>query len=301
MRPARLIVNADDFGMSRGVTDGIILAHRYGVVTSASLMANMPAAEYALARADDLPRLGVGIHLNICQGRPILSAREVRTLVDARGRFHPPAVLRQRLWTWRVAGREIEAEFRAQIRWMKERGVVPTHADSHQHMHIYPPAVFPFRRALAAEGIHCARAPHMSVWPRRGPIAGAHAGDLVRRILAHAYRRTLQSVAFRRFDMPDSRIAFLASERRAVETLGGCWKAAIAHLPGGAFELACHPGLFEPGFSETDAIRVQRELELQWLIDPEFRHVLDRSGVQLISYRDLRREPLAHAAAEVAA
>ncbi len=85
----RLIVNGDDFGMSQSTTDAIVLAHRYGFLTSASLMMNMPAAEYAVSRMAKLPQLGIGVHLNICSGRPILPPKQIPSLVDARGRFHP--------------------------------------------------------------------------------------------------------------------------------------------------------------------------------------------------------------------
>ena len=76
MNEKRLIVNADDFGMSRGISDAIVRAHLHGFLSSTSLMANMPAAEYAIARHSDVPVLSMGIHLNICQGKPTLPARE---------------------------------------------------------------------------------------------------------------------------------------------------------------------------------------------------------------------------------
>jgi predicted glycoside hydrolase/deacetylase ChbG (UPF0249 family) len=287
MTNTRLIVNADDFGMSRGFTDGTVLAHRYGFLTSASLMVNMPAAEYAVARLATVPRLGVGVHLNICRGRPILPPREVPTLVDASGSFRSPSVMIRKLWSGRASAREIEAEFRSQIRWMKDRGVTPTHADSHHHMHIYPAAVRPFLRALAAEGIRCARAPRCSVWPNTGPAGGPHEGSVARRLFVQAYRTALQFTAFRSLEMPDSRVSFRSRDRRDLAVLGERWKTAIASLPPGTFELACHPGLFERGFSEADRMHAQREEELHWLTDLEWRRVVERSGVQLITYHDL--------------
>jgi predicted glycoside hydrolase/deacetylase ChbG (UPF0249 family) len=296
MTEKRLIVNADDFGMSRGVTDAVILAHRYGFLTSTSLMVNMPAAEYAVQRLARVPGLGVGIHLNICAGRPVLPAPEIPSLVGADGNFHSPASMIRKLWTWRVSPREIEAEFRAQIRWMKDRGITPTHADSHHHMHIYPAAVGPFVRALMAEGIRCARAPRSSVWPRTRELGGPHEGGLLRRVCVQAYRAALQHIAFRKFDMPASRISFLSRDRHDLGSLGEQWKLAFANLPPGTFELACHPGLFERGFSEADRIRNQREEELHWLTDREWRGALDRSGIRLITYRELSPQFIAQTA-----
>jgi len=287
MTRVRLIVNADDFGMSRGITDGIVVAHRYGIVTSASLMANMPAAEYAIARAHALPNLGAGVHLNICQGRPILPASEVPTLVDACGVFHPPAILERKLWTGRASSYEIEAEFRAQIQWIKDRGITPTHADSHHHMHLYPAAALPFARALAAENVPCARASVCSVWPRTHSLGGPHEGSIVRRLLVQAYRFVLQRTVFRRFKSPASRISFAANDRRNPSHLRERWKAALEDLPAGTYELACHPGLFERGFSESDRIHAQREQDMIWLTEREFRDIICIRDIRLITYRDL--------------
>jgi predicted glycoside hydrolase/deacetylase ChbG (UPF0249 family) len=286
----RLIVNGDDFGMSQSTTDAIVLAHRYGFLTSASLMANMPAAEYAVCRMAKLPHLGVGVHLNICGGRPILPPKQVPSLVDARGNFHPAKVMIRKLWLWRVAPCEVEAEFRAQIQWLKSRGVAPTHADSHLHMHIYPAAVGPFVRALSAEGIRCARAPRSTAWPKSPSLGGPHQGSLARRLLVQGYRRLLQVAALHGLRTPHSRVCFLSSDSRSLDALGDQWKAAFANLPPGTFELACHPGLFERGFSEADPIHLQREAELHWLTSLEWRNVLNRSGIRLVTYRDLAAE-----------
>jgi chitin disaccharide deacetylase len=300
----RLIVNADDFGMSRGITDGIVVAHRYGFLTSTSLMANMPAAEYAVGRALALPGLGVGVHLNICQGTPILSPSRIPTLVDESGRFHPPAVSARKLWTARVSAHEIEKEFRAQIRWIKDRGIVPTHADSHHHMHLYPAAALPFARALAAENIPCIRASACSVWPRNRSLGGPHEGNIVRRLLVQAYRIALQRTVFRRFESPHSRISFESRDRKNLSHLRDRWKSALENLPSGTFELACHPGLFERGFSESDRIHAQREQEMIWLTDRRLGDILDARSIRLITYRDLSANADASAApieAEVAA
>lgn len=289
MSVIRLIVNADDFGMSRGITDGIVVAHRYGFLTSTSLMANMPAAEYATARARSLPKLGVGVHLNICQGRPLTPPGEVLSLVDASGMFHSPGTLARKLWTGRIAAREIETEFRAQIRWLKDRGIIPTHADSHHHMHLYPAAVLPFARALTAENVGGMRASTCSVWPRSRALGGPHEGNIARRLLVHGYRRAVQSTIFRQFEAPDSRISFESIARKDLSQLRDRWKTTLDNLPAGTFELACHPGLFERGFSESDRIQAQREQEMVWLTDRELRDIIDARSIQLITYRELAK------------
>ena len=115
----------------------------------------------------------------------------------------------------------------------------------------------------------------------------------MRRLCVQTYRAGVQRIAFRTLDMPASRISFLSRDRHDPAALGERWKAAIANLPAGTFELACHPGLFERGFSEADRIHDQREQELHWLTDREWIDVVHSSGVKLITYRDLFETPAA--------
>ncbi len=287
MKTKHLIVNADDLGMSRGITDAIVIAHRFGFVTSASLMANMPASEYAVERLATSPKLDVGIHLNICAGKPVSHPSEVASLIGLDGRFHKPQIMIRKLLSWRVDPRHLEKEFGAQIRWARSRGIALTHADSHHHMHIYPAAVKPFRRVISEHGIPCVRASKCSIWPANERIGGPHEGGVVRRVFAQLYRNALQSTVLRKFQTPDSRISFLSKERRNLDELDHAWRRAFHNLPAGTFELACHPGIPEEGFSETDPIHRQRQDEFRWLTDPEFRECIRLNGIELITYRDL--------------
>ena len=93
----RLIVNADDFGMAPAITDAIIDCHRRGIVTSTSLMANLPAAEHAAWRAQEVPGLGVGIHLNLTQGPPLSPPERIPMLVGTDGEFLPKSEQLRRL------------------------------------------------------------------------------------------------------------------------------------------------------------------------------------------------------------
>jgi len=287
MNSKRLIINADDLGMSRGVTDGILRAHREGVVTSASLMVNQAGSEYAVAQLAKHPDLGVGIHLNICEGTPVLLVSQVSTLTTKDGRFYSPSQMARRLWHWQASAREIEAEFRAQIRWMKERGLSITHGDSHHHLHLYPCAVAPFRRALLSEGICCARAPRHRHWPRNGFLGPPHGGPLWRRLLVGANMDLLQFYLHRCLTMPDCCVVPHPRYRGKLDLLPEAWAALLQNLPPGTYELGCHPGLSEPGFSENADFCERRELELQILTDPQLRRVLQQNNITLIAYPDL--------------
>jgi predicted glycoside hydrolase/deacetylase ChbG (UPF0249 family) len=285
----RLIVNADDLGMSRGTTDGILQAHQKGIVTSASLMVNQPASEYAIDQLKSVPRLRVGVHINLCRGRPLLAANEVPTLVTKEGRFYPYHEMRQRFWCWAVSPREVEAECRAQIRWMKERLLTPTHADSHDHLHLIPLAVRPFCRALLAEGIRNTRAARVRYWPRDGYVAGAFAGPIYRRLALTAYVELLQLAVFRGLAQPDCVVTCHPRYRPYPDSLGSGWQLVLENLPTGTYELACHPGFSEKGFSETDKLQKRRELEVRILTDPALRNAVERNGIRLINYAQLDR------------
>lgn len=131
----RLIVNADDFGMTQGNTIGILLAHQQGIVTSTTCMMNMPYAEFALEQAKKYPRLGVGIHLVLTIGSPLI--REAQSYTDKNGEFlkrntypggNPHADLT-----------ELYQEWKAQIeKFIAITGHKPTHIDSHHHVHLLP-------------------------------------------------------------------------------------------------------------------------------------------------------------------
>ena len=230
MRAKRLIINADDFGWSRGISDGILLAHREGIITSTTLMVNQPASQYALELASQAPKLGVGIHLRLCDGFPVLAPSQVRSLVDQEGKFYSISETRRRLWRGRVSGEEIEAEFRAQIRWMKDRGRVPTHADSHHYIHLHPQVFGPFCRALRLEGIRRFRSPYQTCWPRDGRMWNGHGGSIGRRFSVAAYMRLLRFCS-RDLASPDSWVDAAPQFRGNLDLLGEGWKRLVDNMP----------------------------------------------------------------------
>src|SRR5262245_39333828 len=130
MERKRLIVNADDFGLTDGVNRAVVDGHRNGIVTSTTLMANGSAFESAVEIALHELRLGVGVHLNLVEGRPIAPPNSIGTLVDRMGRLaHRPASLAARVATGRVSLDDVERELRAQIERVLVTGLRPTHLD----------------------------------------------------------------------------------------------------------------------------------------------------------------------------
>jgi len=283
----RLIINADDYGLSRGITDGILLTHQEGILTSTSLMVNQPATDYAISRAKEVPELGIGIHLNLTQGMPVLPKDQVRTLVDDDGCFYSCGRLAKKLLRLQVSAQEIEAEFRAQIQLMKSNGMMPTHADSHHRIHMYPSAARAFHNAIVSEGIRRARAPRKQYWPANGRWGGPHIGPLYRRLAAKSYLEFLQSVVFRDLQLPDAGVTFHPSYSGKLAALPTAWQSTLEHLPGGSYEMWCHPGFLENGFSASDSIAEQREVEIGILTDKNLRELAHRREIQLISFHQL--------------
>ena len=134
-----LILNADDFGLTEGVNDGIIRAHREGVLTSTTLMANGLAFDHAVECARANPNLGVGCHLVLAGGVPVAPPEEIPSLVDGSGRMPrslPAFVVRVSVGA--VRAKDMEREFRAQIGKIRSAGIEPTHLDTHKHTHAHP-------------------------------------------------------------------------------------------------------------------------------------------------------------------
>jgi predicted glycoside hydrolase/deacetylase ChbG (UPF0249 family) len=282
----RLIVNADDLGLSHGITEAILHCHLNGIVTSASLMVNQPGTEYAVEWIKKTPNLDVGIHLNLCQGRPVLPPRMVGSLVGSDGKFLHPSEMGKRLIHWKVSPMEIDSEFCAQIDRMISYGLIPSHADSHHRFHIYPAAAVVFGNAIRSRGIYRARSARKQTWPANG-IGGAHAGTAYRRFAVGIYNRFLQLALFRGLKTPDAGVALHPRFRGNLGALSDAWCFAMSNMPVGTFEIWCHPGFPQKGFSENDGLSLQRRLETAMLTDTRLCETVARAGIQLIDFRSL--------------
>ncbi|HVC46673.1 MAG TPA: ChbG/HpnK family deacetylase [Terracidiphilus sp.] len=247
----RLIVNADDFGLTPGVNRAILELHRAGVLTSATLMARAPATDEAISIALATPTLGVGCHLVLVDGHPVLPAAQLPTLVDPRtGQFHPtPGAFLKRLFTGRIRAAEIEAEASAQIRMLQGRGLALTHIDTHKHMHLFPAVLRPVLRAARTAGISAIRNPFEPLWSaRRTPIA-----PLRRRIDFRIVRRFApvfhRLVAQNGLATTHGALGVLATGTLDAATLRALVSSAPNIRPDGAFELVTHPGYNDEALS----------------------------------------------------
>jgi predicted glycoside hydrolase/deacetylase ChbG (UPF0249 family) len=275
----RLVVNADDFGMSPAVSRGILRAHRDGIVTSTSLLGNCDDMGEACALLSESPGLGVGIHLSLVGGRPVAAANTVRTLTDSEGAFFPRA--EDLLWPLargRIDVAEIELEFEAQIGRAREAGITPDHLDTHRHLGFVPAvgrALEAVARRHGIAGVRSAVERPTLAWltdPRRGIEAGILAG------LAWMTRRQMGTLRHG----PQS-WGFVESGRldeiRILEIIG--------RLGPGAHELICHPGEEDDASTAAREPEHYREQELRALASPKVRRALERRGVELCCWKDL--------------
>jgi len=284
--PVRLVVNADDLGLSEGVTRGILEAHRFGIVTASTLMANMPGAEAAVRLATSAG-LDIGLHLNLTAGHPLSPAGRVTSLLGSKGEFARLGVLLLRLTLGRVRREEVEAELVAQIGRARELGATLSHLDSHHHVHAHPAISRRVAAIAAREGIPFVRRPIDRSWPpsfvARTPI------DLARAMLLGvgciAGPRPERALAFRGVVLGTG---FEGTRLRQV----------LSRLPPGVTELMVHPGHEDAELARHTSYVQGREAELRALTDPGTRELLQQCRVELISFAALAAdEPRSRTAA----
>jgi predicted glycoside hydrolase/deacetylase ChbG (UPF0249 family) len=295
--PKQLIVSADDLGLSIPTNLAIGRAFDQGIVTSASLMPNMPAFTHAVETiAGRHPSLGIGIHLCLTSGRPVSKPEEVATLVDAAGRFRLSFVglaslLRSRRGAETRA--QIRRELEAQIDQVDAAGILADHLDSHQHVHLIPEIldlVIPLARARRLP-IRCVAEPlgPLRLWWRR--LSGSLSnGGLLKWLLLNRLSQRMQ----RRCPDLIATQAFFGVLDTGRLTLDA-FRRILQLLPTGATEINVHPGF---ALERCDALecstadqrfraRPERVAELAALLAPSLRAELLCSDVRLVRFRDL--------------
>jgi len=285
----RLIVNADDFGLTQGVNRAIVEAHCHGIVTSATLMANGRAFDDASRRTTSTSRLSIGCHVVLVDGLPVLGGRQTPTLSNRKfddGRFYQSLNgFAVRAVSGNIRADEIEAEATAQIRKLQATGIVVSHLDTHKHTHIFPPVLRPLLRAARACGVPAMRNPfgpvHISIVAKQPSLWKQFGKVTLLSGLSKTFRRSVSDAGML---TPDGTVGIVATGAMNVRL----FENIVDSLPDGTWELVCHPGYND---AELDGIRTRlresRAVELRLLISPEARAILARSGVELISYRDL--------------
>lgn len=288
-------MNADDFGLTAGVNRAIAECSERGIVTSATLMANGAAAQGALDLAAKMPRMSVGCHVVLVDGAPTLPPAEVPSLAfAANGTAFAPTLgsFVQRVATGRFVAEEIEAEATAQFRKLQATGVEISHFDTHKHTHVFPAVLGPLLRAARACGIRALRNPFV---PPRALLFP----ELRRR--PFLWKRYWQTRALRRFFpafrrlvaehgmvTPDGSVGVMETGFLDADLFAAIVQALASGSANGTWELVCHPGYDDPDLAAVQTrLRASRELERQVLTSSHARSLLEKNGIELISYREL--------------
>ncbi|MCX6635454.1 MAG: ChbG/HpnK family deacetylase [Acidobacteria bacterium] len=259
-----LIVNADDFGFTHDVNAGIVQAHREGILTATTLMANGAAFDDAVRLALETPALDVGGHLVLTGGR------SVRPPHDALS----GAILARKT--------RVRDELRAQVEKILAAGIAPTHLDTHKHTHLLPWVLEAVARIGEEFQIPWVRrpfdfplgAPGAVPWARRAVsrAMGLVRGNFHRVLRRHGCRTTDHFAGFQ-----------ITGRFRTAELV-----ALIGNLPPGVTELMVHPGHCTRELrAARTRLKESREEELRALTAPETRQALETHGVRLVRYRDL--------------
>jgi hopanoid biosynthesis associated protein HpnK len=289
----RLIINADDFGLTSGVNRAILESHQRGIVTSATLMASGSrfAEAASLANAEDASALSVGCHVVLVDGSPTLPPSDVSTLLEkgfASNNQHSASRLRDHLTGFaRVAlmgslnESQLEAEIIAQIRKLQAAGIQVSHLDSHKHTHVFPPVLRAMLRAAQTCGVRAIRNPfeplvfaRLAGWKRNFQI----------RLLSNFRRSFRRVLATADVKTPDGCIGIAAT--------GGLNDESFCHLienlPDGTWEFVSHPGYNDADLDKVRTrLRQSRDKERAVLTSPAARQAIERAAIQLISYREL--------------
>ena len=287
MKKKMLIVNADDFGMSEEISDGIITAHLEGIVTSTSLMVNMPDAKRAVRLAQQTPSLDVGMHLNITEGHPVLPPEKVPTLVNSTGEFLSDKKLIPMIKKFRVSPFEIEAEFSAQISKMLDMGIIPTHLDSHHHVHIYPLSAWAFKRVAKKFGIKKVRAIRYHL-PYLSDKKIEHYKKLVIISSKNIYKIIIQNFLWHDMISADYSIiiSLLKPNSNSLDIQKG-WVKILEYLPYGIFEAGCHPGYESRRTRNSDPWWEKRKDELNALTSNAVKDMVKKKNIELINFSRL--------------
>ena len=287
----RVIITGDDFGLAEPVNDAIEQAYRHGVLTTTSLLVTSAAAADALARARRNPGLRVGLHLAVCEAKPLLARGEIPALVDARGELRGPIAAAFAFLVLPGSRRQLEREIRAQFVEFATSGLAIDHVNGHNNMQMHP-VVLPILVRVAREfGV---RAVRVSFEPllasaRAARCRGVLAGGLFRRPRTPFWLRLLQwcvlrpwgayvAWRYRRagFTVNDFLFGMYDCGGMDVDLLVG----TIRNLPDGVSEIHCHPATKRCLALEGPMPDYQQQAELAALLSPEAKAALHEGRVQ---------------------
>lgn len=279
-----MIINADDFGYTRGVNRAIAECAAAGTVTSATLMAKAAAFADAATLAQSHPQLGVGCHVVLVDGEPVTAAAELPSLCEGGAFKNSIHELARAAVFGAVSAEEVQREAAAQFRTLREAGIHLTHFDTHKHAHMFPAIFTPLLETAREAGIPAVRNPFepFSIHWITSP---------------GLWLRGAQTSSLRHFRAPFCKAVEQAGMRTTDGTVGIAvtgvldltWLRRIVQaLPEGTWELVCHPGYVDEELQQRSTrLTDSREVERAALTSTEIRRLLAEEKIELISYAEL--------------
>jgi len=269
----RLLLNADDLGYTPAINQAIIELFALGRLSSTSLLVNMPYSRSAVQDLQAHPDLGVGVHLNLTKGSPLLLPKQIPSLVNAMGEFWPTKVFYARVITGQIKIHELEAELRAQIEQVLDHGIRPTHLDSHSHWHLLP-----FLWRLVAKLAESYQIPGLrQASPRRTLLPS-------RLWLSAVSRNAPPTFTFRTPDYLLSLHQWIGSEGQPKPLFFSLEFHHLVARPDVILELVTHPGVRDdPDFSPDTLLTYQRQWEFDFLLSPCFDAWLEGMEAEIIN------------------
>lgn len=275
----KIIINGDDFGLNPKVNKGIVRAFREGILTSASLMVNMPGFDDAVGLIKENPLLDIGMHINIYRGKPVLSRDKTKTLTDKKGFFLQSAfkiVKRACLQQLDIA--ELEAECEAQIMKALNNGIKITHIDSEKHLHFIKPVYDIIVKLSLKYGITNIRSINEFPYVLNSffGLRYVFSPNLYKMILLQALSGRVKKMNFLPpgFYTPDYSFGILESMNMNI----GKYRKLFACLKDGVTEMICHP-----------REEISGEGELSALLSPELKIVMESRNIYLTSYAEIEK------------
>ena len=266
----RLIVNADDFGYSDEVNKGIIESHLNGIVTSTSIIVNMPGFKSAVKLAKANPSLDTGIHLNLTEGTPLS-----QSTLAVKGKFSGSYL---NFILNKYPDEEIEAELEAQILKLREAGIKISHIDGHQHIHLFP-KVFKIIVNLAKKHkIKFVRIPDEKILLNKILLGSILDGQLIKNlvlsVLSLNKKKILKDNGLK---TTDNFYGILNANQSTFTKLA----SVIKNIENGTSELICHPG------NENYNNYLNRIREKKILTHPTTKELIKSSNIKLTNFKSL--------------
>lgn len=276
----KVIFNADDFGLTKGVNAGILKCFKSGIVTDSSLLMNFEATEDAV-KIIKRSKLNAGIHLNLTEGKPL--SDKVRTLIDKNGNFFNIAKFSLRLMSNKISDADIEREFTAQIEKFLSENLIPTHIDTHQYAHMFKKVCKAAIKTARVYGINKIRYLYEKQLPHY--VFKYYKKQYIKSLIVSSFSKKSKNIFKKeKFIAPDYFTGITAVESSSpMES----FISILRNLESGTTEIMCHPGFSSEALEKISFYNKQRETELKALTSQRLKEEIRKLNIKLISFKEL--------------